>query len=173
MERQLTNVADRYQSLYNAALGLVPPNQYTVELGCGTGFFAKMLIPKCKAYLGIDISQRAISEACTNNERSRSKFILADLREIRIPDAKVYVSLEVLEHLHDDLGLLERLMKGSVVILSVPSFNSEDHKRYFRSEGSALDRYGALLDIEVWKKIKLNNPETVTDDYFHLLRGRR
>lgn len=159
--QRLTSKYDaRYVPLYEAAAALIPPGASVVELGCGTGRFARFLN---HPYIGIDFTPALVEEARRYN--SGGDFRAGDLRTDPIPDADVYVTLEVLEHLDDDLGLLRRLPVGRTVVLSVPSFDSASHVRYFQRPGSARARYGRVLDINHEATIPLRR------GFFHLLRG--
>lgn len=156
--------ASPYLPMYLAVADLVPPGS-VVELGCGTGRLAAIL-DRGPDYLGIDFAPRLLAEA--SRHVPNSIFWLADLRTDAIPQAAdTYVATEVLEHLDDDLGLIERLPIGSTVVLSVPSFPSESHVRHFPGRRSAADRYGALLMIDFVKHIPIGT------EYFHVLRGVR
>jgi len=158
---------DRYLPLYIAAANLVPEGANVVELGCGSGRFAELLLGhvRLSSYLGLDFAPALIEEAM---ERAAAPlFAVADLRTDPIPLASVYVSLEVLEHLDDDLGLLQRLPSRSLVILSVPSFDSASHVRTFPEPGSARARYEPFLRIREEQRIDLPNGA-----FFHLLAGR-
>lgn len=138
---------DRYDPLYVAAFGLIDAGRSIVELGCGTGRFARYMLGHASTYLGLDFSLAAVEEARRYNE-SPAAFDVADLRTDPIPIADVYVALEVLEHLADDLALLARLPAGARVVLSVPSFDSPAHVRHFPTRGAAAARYGRALSID-------------------------
>lgn len=158
----------RYRPLFGEALNLIPPRSAVVELGCGPGRFAKLLLASNRAasYTGLDFAPKTIKEAA--RFVGKDLFIVADLRTCQIPPADVYVSLEVLEHLDDDLGLLERLPEGSLVVLSVPSFPSESHVRWFPKDGDAAKRYGEILTLDHEQVVRLPSGA-----FFHLLRGTR
>lgn len=156
-----------YAALIAAALELVDPTADVVELGCGTGRFARELIARgVGSYVGIDFAPGHIAEA--RRYVPDAEFRLADLRTALIPRADVYVALEVLEHLEDDLGLLAELPFGSDVVLSVPSFDSASHVRTFPVRGDAVERYCGLLAIDEIRYIDHRRGH-----FFHLLRGRR
>ena len=152
-----------YLPMYLAVADLVPSGS-VVELGCGTGRLAAIL-DRGASYVGLDFAPRLVEEA--SRHYPRATFWVADLRTDPIPDAQTYVATEVLEHLDDDLALIERLPIGATVVLSVPSFDSESHVRFFPEARSASERYGALLDIDVERYIPIGT------GYFHVLRGVR
>lgn len=156
--------ADRYLPLYEAAAALIPNDASVVELGSGIGRFGALVMNRVASYLGLDFAPALVAEA--KRHAGRDVFQVADLRTDEIPQADVYVALEVLEHLDDDMAILKRLPKGSRVVMSVPSFHSPSHLRHFAEEGSAATRYDAALRIDHEEQVRLPNGA-----YFHLLSG--
>lgn len=161
---------DNYTVLYQAASSLIPQESKIIELGCGTGKFAKEYLKgKIKSYIGYDIDKEAIKVAETNSEL---EFVVADVLSMAYDEPGcTFIALEVLEHLHPfrDLELLKSLPKGSRVIFSVPSFDSADHKTFFPSEWEAIAHFAENLDIDFWRKIRI----PTGGGYFHLMRGYR
>lgn len=142
--------------LYEAAARQITPPASIVDLGCGTGRFAALLARDgihTGPYTGLDFSSVAVAEARRYVSDDRFAFEVADLRTCDIPDADVYVCLEVLEHLEDDLGLLKRIPPGRAVVFSVPSYNSEAHLRTFPRPGDALERYDLIIGTASWQRI--------------------
>lgn len=159
-------VADSpYLPMYRAVTALVPEGP-VVELGCGTGRLAGMLI-RSHPYIGLDFAERLLEEA--RAYAPEGDFRLADLRTDPIPPAPTYVATEVLEHLDDDLALLRRLPLFATVILSAPSFASESHVRWFADQGDARRRYDRLLLFDHEEFIDLPRKGA----FFHILRGVR
>jgi trans-aconitate methyltransferase len=154
---------DAYRPLFRAAAALLPAGR-VVELGCGTGRFAAFIGER--DYVGLDFAPGHIEAA--RRYQPDCDFRVADLRTDPIPPADAYVALEVLEHLDDDLGLLRRLPSAATVVLSVPSFDSASHVRFFVARGSAAARYGPELAIDTVRYVELKRGA-----YFHLLRGTR
>lgn len=155
-----------YRPLYEATAALVPEGASVVELGCGTGRLAPLILARARSYVGIDFAPRLIREA--KRYEPRGWFVVGDLRQA-IPEAEVYVANEVLEHLDDDVGLLRRLPLGSVVIVSVPSFDSKSHVRWFPERGQAAERYGEVLAIDHTEYVMHGK----AGRFFSLLRGVR
>lgn len=155
----------RYIPLYEAAAALIPQDAKVVELGCGAGRFAPYALDRTEDYLGVDFAPALVEQARASNPTGL--FEVRDLRTDALPRGEVYVLLEVLEHLDDDLALLRRIQWGRLVILSVPSFDSAAHVRKFPEEGSASARYGDLLRIEHEQVIPLPSGA-----FFHLIAGR-
>lgn len=155
-----------YRPLYERTAELVPEGASVVELGCGTGRLAPLILGRARTYVGIDFAPRLIREA--QRYEPRGWFVVGDLRK-EIPAAEVYVANEVLEHLDDDVGLLRRLPVGSVVIVSVPSFDSKSHVRWFPEQAQAAERYGDVLAIDHLEYV----PHGKAGRFFSLLRGIR
>jgi trans-aconitate methyltransferase len=159
-----------YRELYQRVVALVRPGTVVVELGCGSGRLAMLLVDVAWAYIGLDFSKAMIEQARRDASRKfdlMGHFVVADLRTNYIPDADIYIATEVLEHLDDDLALLARLPSESTVILTVPSFDSESHVRTFPNPGDAVARYEGLLDIDTEERIDL----PAAGAFFHLIRG--
>jgi len=123
-----------YSPLYTAALYYlkhVPRGETIVDLGCGPGLMAKLLFDSGR----------------------HANFILADLRSLSTHEIykkyRVFVLLEVLEHLTDDHLLLASIPSGSQVIFSVPNFDSKAHVRHFFSPDTVITRYSKWLDFSV------------------------
>lgn len=118
-----------------------------LEVGCGSGVLAEMLIADGLSYDGFDFSPVGVE-----NARSRSpqgSFFVADATE---PSAyeRAYdciVCCEVLEHIDGDLTAVERWRSGASCVVSLPNFDYESHVRFFRSEDQIRQRYGGLLEI--------------------------
>ncbi len=155
-----------YRELYERAAALVPTGLRICDLGCGSGRFASLVIDNSASYVGIDFSARLIEEARRYTGLDE-EFVLDDLRRMEIPSTDVYVCLEVLEHLDDDLALLQSLPHGATVICSVPSFDSASHVRIFPTVRSVRARYLPLLEMDEIDTIELPRPGS----WFHLWRA--
>lgn len=138
-----------YYPVFQVARGMIQDikNPKILELGCGTGQFAKMLWDSnLRDYLGVDFSEKAIWIART---LSPQNFEIADIRNYHnINDFNLILFLEVLEHLSDDIGVVERVPIGTNVIMSLPSFDDPGHVRMFKRKEDVVDRYGSLLRFD-------------------------
>lgn len=148
----------RHHGLHLEAAGWIPHRSTVIDLGCAIGNLARTLraTGHIGDYHGIDFSPAAIRRCDPKLENCR--YTLADLRDWQ-PDpdtpTTVYVALEILEHIDDDLALLARIPAGRRTIISVPTFDSPAHVRYFTTTESVVARYRDLLDFVRYSRINI------------------
>ncbi len=143
-----------------------------LEIGCGTGRLAAFLLDQgVKEYVGMDFSPRAIAMA--RKYAPRGRFVVDDARTTSLPaeiDHNVLVCTEVLEHVVDDLKIVDRFRPGKRCICSVPNFEYESHVRRFRDDEDVLSRYGRYFtSLDVMTFHSPNDPHNL----FFLLDGER
>lgn len=131
-----------------------------LELGCGPGQLAYLLMKNGYDYrMGVDFSDEAIKMARARNFGKRDKFWLGDILHPSFYNDPVrfntIICCEVLEHIKEDLKLLELIPKGTRFIFSVPNYNSKSHVRYFADEAQIRTRYQNFLEITTVQKIPL------------------
>lgn len=137
----------KYYPIWIYILGLIEKEKI-FEGGCGTGQFAQMLLENGKNYqLGIDFSIEAIRIAKNMNLENEEKFKVWDLFDDLKIDYDLFLCLEVLEHIDNDLGVLERIGKNKKIILSVPNFKDYAHVRRFMNKEEIISRYGEIIKI--------------------------
>jgi len=147
-------VFDRLLPLYKAAIDYLPsPNDAdtVVDMGCGIGMFAEVVFKTgYTKYLGIDFSPTMINKS--KKRVPEAEFIVGNLKneetQKTIKNYKIFVLLEVLEHIEDDLGVIRSIPINSLVVLSVPNFGGEFHVRHFNSELEVMKRYDKLLKFD-------------------------
>lgn len=145
------------------------PN-FILDIGCGPGQFANLLLDNgFTNYCGLDFSQRRIKLAqdlCPSFE-----FLVADIFTSDILEQKPYdtvIALEFLEHVQDDLQVLNRVREGTLILASVPNFQSPGHVRWFADEQDVFGRYQPLLsDLRIDSFLA-----DVSGKKFFLLQGR-
>jgi len=118
-----------------------------LDLGCGPGHLAHLLHDfKFEHYIGIDFSKVGIQLA--KHKVPRFTFIEADLRNLDYSNYSNYkfISIETLEHLENDIALIKKLPKNSI-IFSVPNYMCIDHYRTYDSEDLIKDYYKEILNI--------------------------
>lgn len=126
------------------------PEPNIIDIGCGPGQFAEYLFDQgMTQYRGIDFSVEAIQMAKIRNDRYRQLFRVDNAYTTDIFDTayNTVVLFEVLEHIEDDLKVLERIREGAQVLFSVPDFHSAGHVRWFDSEIKIIQRYQRLIRI--------------------------
>ena len=131
-----------------------------IEVGCGAGQFANLLFDQgFTNYRGIDFSEQAIALAKKANLKFQDKFAVDDAFTSSIFDCdyEMVILFEIIEHLQEDLKLLERIKPGKKVLLSVPNFPDDNHVRYFTSIERVVARYSHTIDILDTKTVQLNN----------------
>jgi len=154
-------VFDRLLPLYKSVVKYLPlPHEADtiVDLGCGIGMFTEVVFKAgYTKYIGIDFSPTMIGRS--KKRVPEAKFIIGDLRDKEtqkiIENYKIFVSLEVLEHIENDLDIIAAIPVNSLVIFSVPNFGGEFHVRHFNSEIEVIKRYNKLLRFD--KYITIGN----------------
>jgi 2-polyprenyl-3-methyl-5-hydroxy-6-metoxy-1,4-benzoquinol methylase len=140
-----------YYPLWLASLKYISGN--TIELGCGTGQFTQMFNDNLNLpYIGIDFSDEAISQAQLRNPSM--KFVCDDIRSIDMSQYDTIIAFEVLEHIEDDLNILESLKSKQKIVFSVPNYMSRLHYRCFKSKDEINTRY-KLLNIHNIEEFQL------------------
>jgi SAM-dependent methyltransferase len=134
-----------------------------LELGCGTGQFAEMIGErKDVRYLGVDYSKEAIAQAKFRNPGMN--FLCEDVFKVYVPIVDVIVMLELLEHIKEDIKLINKFQRGKKLIFSIPDFPAENHYRCFKNTREIKDYYRRILfnEIKEFKLIKNKHGDTNT-----------
>jgi SAM-dependent methyltransferase len=160
-----------YYFLWAVISDRMPRIASVLEIGCGTGQFASFLVERGIAnYVGFDFSPQAVALA---KERCPSlEFVVADARHSELlhrPDYDVVVCTEVLEHIHADLEVLQRVRPGTRCFLTVPNFPYPSHVRHFATAEAVGTRYGGLFCDHDVTEFAVNP----AGDRFFLLDGIR
>lgn len=122
------------------------------DVGCGPGQLAAFLHDRgLKRYVGLDFSSQCISMA--HNACPSFEFVCADAHTsdlFRTLDYDVVVSTEFLEHVQEDLAIIDRIRPGTRVYASVPNFPHRAHVRHFKSCAEVYRRYSSrFMDFRV------------------------
>jgi SAM-dependent methyltransferase len=147
-ERYDVEAFRHYKPLYERAIKLIGRGR-VLDLGCGVGNVARLR--GVQGYVGVDFSMRMLKKAPKNAD-----VVCGELRALGVDLGKFdkFLCLETLEHLDDDLAVLDTLPKGAFFVGSVPSFDSEAHVRYFTGCPSVTTRYARFLREMRCEKVK-------------------
>ena len=147
-----------FVNLYNnvyaciSKLGLKSEDIKLLDIGCGTGQFLHYLYENGVSNVsGFDFSGIAIEKAKSFIPTRADHIFVCDAfqaQEAVFSDKNIYTSLEFLEHIEDDLGVLSKLPKGRFFVGSVPQFWDVAHVRVFENRKSVELRYHSIIDIE-------------------------
>jgi SAM-dependent methyltransferase len=132
-----------------------------IDLGCGVGQTAEMLHANdFLMYLGVDFSAEAILKAKAIGLSEDYNFLCLDLfRFVKTStldeEIQIFCS-ETLEHIHQDVALIELLktkFPGSRIAISVPTFDDPSHVRHFKSPSEVKLRYCPYIKVEDMSQI--------------------
>ena len=139
----------RYYPMWQEVIKLTSPTDFILEIGCGTGQFARMLIDTGRTrYLGFDFSNHAISLCSGINAIEYDAYRPDIYKSARYG---IVIALEVLEHI-DDMKVLGLIRKGVNIIFTVPEFDDPAHLRLFKSLEEVTSRYSPYIkDLHVTK----------------------
>jgi len=152
------------------ALDWIDPFANIIELGCSSGNFAIELQKiGIKNYIGIDILKDKISEA--KIKIPNMNFICCDILDNLYMFDKIaqFVSFQCLEHIKDDLKILNALNEGTSTIISVPNSPYKGHIRWFELDGWT-ERFSKYIDFD--HKCTIQNPKKKNKRAF-LFKGIR
>lgn len=166
----------RYLPVWEALCDRIGPGSSVLEIGCGPGQLAHMMRDRdlMKSYVGFDFSETAIDLA---RERVPGyRLEVADARSTDLYTAEkfdVAIATEVLEHILDDLMIVERIPRGTLFLGTVPNFDYTSHVRWFESAEQVRERYGSLFEsLEITTHFHAGDVDG-SRGTFYLLSGRR
>lgn len=139
-----------------------------LEIACGVGQFANLLFDNgFHNYVGFDFSDKGIILAKQNNPQYSSRFHVADAFQTELVEKSydLVICFEMLEHVRRDIELLQRIKKGTKLLLSVPNFDDPNHVRFFERIGDVVERYQNVVNIY---DIRVSNITQVTRLYYIL-----
>lgn len=141
----------RYRRLFRKVVQNVRSrgSRAIVEVGCGGGFLAEMLLRKNAVnYRGFDFSSAAVRNAGSLTGRPDLFFVgdALDPRSYAL-EYDTIVCTEVLEHIEADLDVIRIWRDGTWCVCTVPNFDYDGHVRFFRRSEEVVARYGELIDI--------------------------
>lgn len=133
-----------------------------LDIGCGPGQFAELVRDAgIHTYVGLDFSAEAIRRArerCPEFTFSVDNALTSPL--VVEPRFDAVVSMEVLEHIDEDLALVHRIPCGVTCFFTVPNSPDPAHVRTFADAEAVRERYGALFQdprIQCFKRDNAGN----------------
>ncbi|SBR50240.1 class I SAM-dependent methyltransferase [Halomonas sp. HL-93] len=139
-----------------------------LDVGCGPGQFAEFLLKRYKVnYTGLDFSETAIRKARKRNPEAL--FYQEDILQSNIMgklNIDTIICTEVLEHIEEDIQVVEKFPQGKFTICSVPSFDAFGHVRTFPNTESVNNRYEKFFNNFRIEKFLLP-----TKQYMYLFTG--
>ena len=138
----------------------IPPGATVLDVGCGTSEGLDVLERLgAGAAIGTDLAEHALAYAARRRPRPKILRSLAEFLPFRSGAAAALVSLDVIEHLDDDVVGLREYVRvcrpGSPVVLTVPAYRwlwAEHDDRAFhrrRYTASMLTRAATEAGIQV------------------------
>ena len=128
-----------------------------IDVGCGPGYLAVLLQQlkyPLQGYLGIDLSAVAVMHAQQHCAQEGYTFVAADALTLSHTNwpvlaniSAVWVFCELLEHITEDLALLQHVPLGAGIAFTVPTFDDPGHVRHFLDLASVRARYGVLCNL--------------------------
>ena len=168
----------RYDKLFNKIVANIRQHgsRSILEVGCGSGFLAKMILQEFNGvYRGFDFSSQAVRNAVGRTGRPEL-FSVGDALDERsyLGDYDTLVCTEVLEHIDQDLEVIQLWRDETWCVCSVPNFDYAGHVRYFNDSNEVTARYGGLIEIEAVAKIaRPLMPDRRISSYLRNLRWSR
>ena len=152
---------ERYMPLYKLIASLLPPpdsHPEILDLGCGIGYFAKVLYDiGYRNYLGIDFSKDILDLAKKHMPHYEYKQLNLYSPEAKklMSKYKLFTMIETLEHIDKDISVLKSLPKKSTIIGSVPSGMSAGHVRCFSGIPDVENRYSNVINFDFFDTIRI------------------
>ena len=104
---------DRHRFAYESAAQRLTATDDVLDVGCGEGYGAPILLGAGRSYVGIDLSEAVVGEARGNFGSDRARFSAFDGARIPLDDAAfdAAVSFQVIEHVTDVSAYLTEIRR--------------------------------------------------------------
>jgi len=130
--------------LYKWALGLAPLSGRILDVGCGPGRLLELAEQMGLSIDGVDYSPVAV-ELAKKRVKSARVFQEDIFVTDRISQYDCFFLLELLEHVMEDIDLIEKIPSGKFIVASVPTFDDFSHVRFFQNLQQVDTRYRKLF----------------------------
>lgn len=142
--------------------GFGQQNLNILEVGCGSGWLCKQLVPFGQV-TGTDLSDEVLARA--QADLPQVKFVAGDFMELDFPPCgfDVVVSLEVLAHVADQNGFLEKIARllrpeGSLALATQNRFAL---KRWSEVPPQGVGQVRKWVDVKTLRRLLSNHFEIV------------
>ncbi len=100
--------------------------------------------------MGIDFSQVAIEQGRKNDHEAIFHLVdvVKDKSLLKKGNYDTVTLIEFLEHIEEDLEVINSIPEGKNVVFSVPKYWSKAHVRAFNTRKSVFNRYDKLMEIK-------------------------
>lgn len=140
----------------------VPPESRVVDVGSRCGHMAEVLRRHgVTEYLGFDFAPTAVEAA--ERRAPWAWFVNIDVRRVKFPHADLFLFVDVLENIWDDVEVVNSVPSDSRLIVSVPREDGPARVAHFPELDDATSRYRDVMTID--------EAYTYEDDH-HILTGR-
>lgn len=151
-----------YYPLWRAVLDKLNSRCSILDVGCGPGQFARLCVEEGHSYVGIDFSQVAIEQG--RKKTPEAIFHLVDVVKdkslLKKGNYDTVTLIEFLEHIENDLEVINSIPEGKNVVFSVPKYWSKAHVRAFNTRKSVYIRYDELMEIKDISEVSLGSQQT-------------
>jgi len=122
--RIVNGYAQKRALLYGTVASAIPDDAQVLDVACGMGDLAWKLGTRVEHYIGIDYSGVGIekAEAGARKRKLDCEFYCMDFRDYDIGtfEYDTLVLMEILEHIYDDIEMIQDEEAGTRVVLTVP-----------------------------------------------------
>jgi len=166
-KRVITESDFTYKNTLSCIMKYIPSKGNVLDIGSATGTIAFFFANKGLKVDGIELSKNAVKFANLNNKKfgfKKVKFYNTSVESFKSNKKyNLITCLEVLEHVEDDLKMLQKISKymnkNSVLVISVPSINAPLYRlgllSKFDREVGHLRRYSPSNIASLMKKTNI------------------
>ena len=139
----------RNDALFKHMQPYLPDHAYVLDLAAGSSYLAEkfLTLENVKSYTWNDINPVLINMVDNRVADERFKIDNFDAEDMLVDFSNFNVFICVsLEHLENDISIMDRLSKGCIVGLCSPNFGGKEHVRSFKTACEFQERYKDYID---------------------------
>ena len=143
--------ASRNIELYRLVEPMLPGQANVLDIASGCSFNAGQFLANqnVKKYTMNDFADIVRLDACARIKDERFSVCERDAEQLGFNFSEHNVVICVsLEHLENDLQLIERCKPGTLMVLGSPNGDARAHVRFFMDISGFMKRYEGLVDIK-------------------------